>query len=222
MNLKIILTIIAVLFGNFALSAQVAPKSDAPTQTLPKYTAKDYDDLAAKLKGGETNVDYKALRLAFTETKNYSYGGPDKEAQAKFTKPFAAKNYKDALKQAEDYLEKNYVDANAHFIAFASAAELKDDKKAAFHKTVLFGLLDSIKDGNDGRSAKTPFFVITIDEEYTYMRFLGYQHSTQSLRKAEGHTFDVFAATDTQTKENVTLYFNIDVVWAAETKMFSK
>ena len=67
---------------------------------------------------------------------------------------------------------------------------------------------------------KTPFYVITIDEEYTMMKFLGYQFNSQSLQSLDGHKFDVFTATNTKTGEKVKLFFNIDIVWAAETKLF--
>lgn len=220
MKLKTIFTIFVVLLLVFAGQAQDTPKPEQPKREAAKYTTKDYEDLLAKLKGGDTNIDFKALRLAFAETKEYSYHGPEKAEREKFFKPFNDKNYKDALKQAEKYLEKNYVDLNAHYVAYNSAKELKDDKKAEFYKAITLGLLNSIKNGNDGLSAKTPFYVITIDEEYTMMRFLGYQFNTQSLQHTDGHSFDVFTVTNTKNNEKTTLYFNIDVVWAAETKLF--
>ncbi|MEO8071817.1 MAG: DUF4919 domain-containing protein [Acidobacteriota bacterium] len=222
MKLKYIILFVFILLMNFVIQAQDESKTDKPKETQQKLTAKDYENLVAKLKSGDTSSDYTALRMAFTETKNYSFQGPKKTERENFFKSFNEKNYKESLKQAEKFLEKNYVDANAHYVAYNSAKELKDNKKADFHKAVLFGLLNSIKNGNDGLSAKTPFSVITIDEEYTMMNFLGYKHSSQSLQHADGHTFDVFTATNTKTNEAVKLYFNIDVVWAAETKIFGK
>ena len=221
MKLKIFLTIAFVLLSTFAGQAQDNPKLEPAKTPQAKLTAKDYEDLLARLKGGDTKIDFTALRMAFTETKDYSYDGPEKAEKEKFLKPFNDKNYKEALKQAEKFLEKNYVEANAHYVAYNSAKELKDDKKAEFHKTILLGLLNSIQNGNDGLSAKTPFSVITIDEEYTILRFLGYQFGgSQSLQHTDGHTFDVLTAKNTKTNQEAKLYFNIDVVWAAETKIF--
>jgi hypothetical protein len=220
MKLKIFLTVFFALFLTLTGLAQEKTETKQPSQTAAKYTAKDYQEMLAKLKGGETNIDYKALRMAFAETKEYSYSGPDKAEREKFFKSFGDKNYKEALKQVEKFLETNYVDANAHYVAFNSAKELKDDKKAEFHKAVLLGLLNSIKSGNDGRSEKTPFYVITIDEEYTLLKFLGLQRGSQGLNHIDGHTFDVLTVTDPKTGETIKLYFNIDVVWAAETKLF--
>lgn len=222
MKLKIFLTAFLTVLLTLTGLAQEKTDNVRPNPAAAKYTAKDYQELLAKLKGGETNIDYRALRLAFAETEEYSYSGPDKAERESFFKPFNDKKYKDALKQAEKALEKNYVDANAHYVAFNAAKELKDDKKAEFHKAVLLGLLNSIKSGNDGLSEKTPFHVITIDEEYTLLRFLGYQRGGQALRHLDGHSFDVLSVTDPKTNKTLELFFNIDVVWAAEMKIFGK
>lgn len=226
MKINLVLMIFCLLFLNLAANAQEQnsqakeEKTKPVNQTAKKYTAQDYENLVAKLKSGDTKIDFTALRMSFAQTKDYSFHGPEKSEQEKFFKPLSDKKYKESLKQAEKYLEKNYVDANAHYVVYTSAAELKDDDNAAFHKAILLGLLSSIKDGNDGLSEKSPFSVITIDEEYTMMRFLGYKYTSQSLQHINGHTFDVFTVTDPKSGKEFKLYFNIDVVWAAETKLF--
>lgn len=212
----LVLALFVSLFMYAAAAGQKVP--DQPV----KLTATDYKELLTKLKAGDTSISFKDLRVAFSATKEYSFSGPDREARNKFYKPFGEKKYKDALTEVESYLEKMYVDANAHFVAHLSASELKDTKKADFHKAVLVGLIKSIQDGNDGLTAKTPYMVISIDEEYTLMRFLGLKHSSQSLQHIDGHAYDVFAAVDAETNESRKVYFNIDIVWAAETKLFAK
>lgn len=205
----------------FAFASTLAFGQKVPDQPA-KLTAADYTNLLAKLKGGDTSISFKDLRVAYSATKEYSFSGPDREARNKFYKPFNEKNYKDALKEAEKYLETVYVDANAHLVAHISAKELNDTKKADFYKAVLIGLVNSIQDGQDGLTAKTPYMVISIDEEYTLMRFLGLQHKVQSLQHIDGHAYDVFEAVDTETNKARKVYFNIDIVWEAETKLFSK
>ena len=211
-NLVILVLCLAVLAG--AVQAQ-SVKADAGKKNV-------YAGMLAALKGGDTNVDYKALRMAFAETENYSFHGTDKQEAAKMFKPLGEKNYKEALKLAEKMLEANYVEPNAHYVAYLANTELKDEKKAAFHKAVLLGLINSIKDGKDGKTAKTAFFPITIDEEYTLLRFLGYRVEAQSLQSNEGHQFDVMSVADSKTGEKAKFYFNLDVIWAAETKLFGK
>ena len=157
--------------------------------------------------------------MAFTETEEYSYSGLDKEERDKMFKPFGSKKYKDALKEAEKIIEKNYVELNSQYVAYNSSQELKDEKKAAFHKSVLLGLLNAIQNSGDGMTAKTAFTAITINEEYTFMNIMGYKHSSQSLQHIDGHSFDVFEAVDSKNQK-VKLYFNIDVIWKAESAIF--
>ncbi|MGI8788046.1 MAG: DUF4919 domain-containing protein [Pyrinomonadaceae bacterium] len=222
MKNKLLTLLLCILAATFVVQAQTAP-SKPDDQIKPENSPKvSYQELLTKLKGGDTNIDYKALRMAFAETKDYSYDGQDKKEREKMMKPFGEKNYKEALKQADKILEKNYVDANAHQIAYLASKELKDDKNAEFHKAVLVGLLSSIQDGNDGTSAKTAFQPITIDEEYTLMKFLGYKSNSQSLKSIDGHRYDVFTAVNARTNENTTLYFNIDKIWEAENKQSGK
>lgn len=222
MKIKIT-TLSFFLFALFSIaSAQNAPvKKEEKTKT-ENSQKNSYQELVGKLKNGDTGVDFKALRMAFAETEDYSYDGLDKDARGKMFKSLNDKNYKDALKQAEKILDKNYVEINAHYVAYVSNRELKDDKKAEFHKTVMVNLLEAIRSGNDGLSAKTAFMPITIDEEYTLMNFMGYKHNSQSLQTIDGHKFDVFDAVDSKSNETKKLYFNIDPIWKAESAIFGK
>ena len=211
-------------FLSLTLFVRAQNTSTQKNETVEKESSvqMSYTELLKKLQTGGTNVDYKALRTAFTETKEYSYSGLDKDVRNKMFKSLNDKKYKDSLKQAEKILEKNYLEINAHYVAYVSNRELKDDKKAEFHKTVMVNLLEAIRGGNDGLSAKTAFMPITIDEEYTLMNFLGYKHNSQSLQSIDGHQFDVLEVVDSKTNQTKKLYFNIDVIWKAETAIFSK
>ncbi len=61
-----------------------------------------------------------------------------------------------------------------------------------------------------------------VDEEYTLLRFLGYQMQSQGLNKEEGHTFDVLTVINPKTQKTDKLYFNIDKIWAGYEKLFGK
>jgi outer membrane protein assembly factor BamD (BamD/ComL family) len=209
----------AFLFAfTFGINAQKTDNQPKPTPTPIQIS---YEDLLAKLKKGDTNIDYRALRMAYSETKDYSYDGIDGAEKQKIFAALNSKKYKEIIKLTDKVFETNFVEPNSHYAAFIANRELKDEKKSEFHKTVLLGLVDSIMNGKDGKSAKNCFEVITISEEYFVMNYLGFKVSSQSLGKEEGHTFDILMGTDPKTKETVKIYFNIDVVWKAETKMFS-
>jgi outer membrane protein assembly factor BamD (BamD/ComL family) len=222
--MKIKIIVLSLCFCALTSIALAQNNSSKQTDKIAQENSQknSYQELVVKLKNGEANFDYKALRTAFVGTKEYSYAGLDKEARNKMFKSLNDKNYKDALKQAEKILDKNYIEINAHYVAYISNRELKDGKKSEFHKTVMVNLLEAVRNGNDGLSAKTAFMPITIDEEYTLMNFMGYKHNSQSLQTIDGHKFDVFDAVDSKTNEAKKLYFNIDVIWKAETAIFEK
>jgi Domain of unknown function (DUF4919) len=208
----------------FALTApaQDAAKIEAGKTAQDKATAKDYEDLLGKLKKGETGIDFRKLRFAFTETKNYSpYGNRSGDA-TKMSQLYREKNYKEALKSAEKVLETSYVDINAHFVAAISNNELGNSEKAEFHKKVYLGLINSIISGRDGKSARTAFEVIYVPEEYSVLSYLGYQRGSQALVNENGSKFDVLTVTNPQNNETLKLYFNIDTVWKGYEKVFGK
>jgi hypothetical protein len=220
MKYRILLFAYLLLAISFTALAQNI--TDKLPETIEKevFTAKQYEDLLAKLKSGDTNINYRSLRMAFAETKNYSYLGVSRDAKKKMLEALGSKKYKGALKQAEEILKDDFTEPNSHYVAFIANKELKDEKKSKFHKTVVNGLLNSIQNGNDGKTAKTAFEVITISEEYFVMEILGFRLGSQRLNNELGHTYDVLDGTNPETKENASFYFNVDAVWAAETKMF--
>jgi hypothetical protein len=181
-----------------------------------------YDQLLAKLKGGDTKIDYKALRAAFTDTKGFGPLGGDPRGLSEMAGMIDDKKYKEAIKAAEAKLKTNYVDIDAHLVCAIAHRELKDTAKADFHKAVYLGLINSIMSGADGKSAKTAYHVIAITEENAVLRVLGLRKDGQSLVNDDGHKFDVIDVTDPKTKVTSEIYFNIDLLWKGYDKMFSK
>lgn len=213
--MKKITLLLSVLFLFTSVSLAQTPAKTADTP------APSYEDLVAKLKAGETGIDYKALRMAYTQTKNYSAYGTDAEEKNKLFKALSEKRYKDVLPVAEGILKTNYVDMNAHFTSFVAYRELGDAEKSEYHKTVFKGLIDSILNGADGKSAKTAYVVIYVPEEYVVLNYLGHKRGDQALVMEDGHRFDILTVTS-ESNETLKLYFNIDIVWKGYEKMFSK
>ncbi|MDQ3800875.1 MAG: DUF4919 domain-containing protein [Acidobacteriota bacterium] len=224
---KFIGLLLSLFVFAFTATAQDAAKAGAgkaaqEKTTATTATAKDYEDLLGKLKKGDTSVDFKKLRFAFTETKNYSPYGNRSEDSSKMLQFYREKNYKEALKSAEKVLETTYVDLNAHFVAALSSNETGNAEKAEFHKKVYLGLINSIIEGRDGKSAKTAFEVIYVPEEYALLNYLGYRRGSQALVTENGSKFDVLTVTNPENNETLKLYFNIDTVWKGYEKVFGK
>lgn len=109
-------------------------------------------------------------------------------------------------------MEKAFVDAELHYIAFIANSESGNKEKAEFHKAVIRGLLDSIQENKHGRSEEDAFVVINVREEYTFLRFSHMQVTKQSLGHKDGHTYDIMVCRDMGNEgREVTAYFNVDI-----------
>ena len=223
MKTKITLLAVLLLIMVFVAQSQENNKTQETMKTLSDLTAKDYEDLLAKLKGGDTNIDFKTFRMAYTKTSQYNYKKFEKEGRIKFYQPFNDKNYKEAFKQVEKFIEKYPIEIDGYYYAYKSVKELGDENKAKFYKAILLGLLNSIQDGKDGLSEESAFEVISISEEENMIRFSGYSiNSKRETYDSNGHTFDKFSVINKNTGEIITIYFNIDIFTAAEKKESKK
>jgi len=172
-----------------------------------------YDALLAKLKSGDLGIDFKALRMKYTETKNYTPGGLSPEIRNRMYTAMNEKRYQDARAMAEDVLKKNFVDISAHLVAGMANEALGDTAKFEFHKQVFSGLISSIMDDGDGQSRENAFTVISIPEEYAVLDYLRLTRDKQFSASGDGHMYDVFSVTDKESGGTLKLYFNTDIIW---------
>jgi hypothetical protein len=211
-----------LLIGVCVFAAAMTAYSQKPTATPDASSGPKYEDLLTKLKGGDTKIDYRALRIAYSNTKDASPYGADRQAESAMNKALNEKRYKDAIKSADTVLKDTFVNSNAHAVESIAYRELGDADKADFHKAVYLGLINSIIASGDGKTQDTAFVVISTEEEYSVMYALGYSAGGQSLQHGKEHMFDVLHGSDSKTGATVDVYFNIDIVWAMESKMFSR
>ncbi len=195
------LAIVLSIIGSVVVAAQ-----DKPT------TESTYDVLVARVKSGDKTVDFRALRLAYADSPNYSKG-PDSDEQKKaMTAALNSRAFAKAIEHADTVLTSNYVDMDGHFVEYVARRELKEVEAAEFHKWVLQGLLKSITDSGDGKTPETAYQVIEVHEEYVLLRFMGVGlPSSQSLLSKNGHSYDEIKFEDPQSKHEVTLFFNVDI-----------
>jgi hypothetical protein len=199
-----LLTLVFSASVGFA-STQDQPKPSAQDSPTPKYAA-----LLDRVKKSDATVDFKELRLAYTETPDYSPYGGDRDTRQKMFAALNAREFDQAVESAEKILAKNFVEINAHFVAYVARRELGHAEKSTFHKFMFDGLVKSITGSGDGKTAETAFVVISTDEEYTLFNVLGLRPTGQALVSQNGHSFDRMTATDLKTTETVVYFFNID------------
>ena len=169
-----------------------------------------YVDLLAKVKSGDRSANFKDLRLAYTETRGYSPYGGNRDARKAMIAAINGEKYEEALKQAENILAGNFMDINGHFGAFLANQKLGNTEKADHHKWVFQGLLKSITDSGDGKSAETAMVVISTDEEYAWFSFMGLRPSNQALVDEKRHFYDKMTTVNPKTNETAVFFFNID------------
>lgn len=201
--LAFLVLVVGALPGFSFAQEQPKPASQAPTK--PSYAT-----LLERAKKSDATVDFKELRLAYTETPEYSPYGSDREARRNMFASLNAKEFEQALEPAGKILAKNFVDLNAHFVSYVANRELGRSEKATFHKFMFDGLMKSITGHGDGKTAETAFVVISTDEEYVLFNFLGLRPAGQSLINQNGHSYDRMTANDPKTNESVVYFFNID------------
>ena len=80
------------------------------------------------------------------------------------------------------WLLKCPVDARVHIMAASLAARLGKFEDSIRYRNAYYGLLASIVNSGDGKTPSTAFKVISTDEEYTILNFMGAELKKQSLK----------------------------------------
>ncbi|HEY6871186.1 MAG TPA: DUF4919 domain-containing protein [Geobacteraceae bacterium] len=207
--MKILLAMLFVAMCSCAFAAQANTEAQ-----------KEFDALLAKVKQSDESVDFAQLRRLYSQTESYSPFGDNPPQEM-----FAALNNSDFKKSrslAEEVLDENYLNVDAHLVERLACDKLKDEKCSAHHRYVARGIIDSILRSGDGKTPETAMFVISIAEEYLAARALGLRVVSQALEHITGHSYDVLTVVDAKTNAEGRLYFNIDVISAAEERMFQK
>ncbi len=204
------LALVLLILGLSAAVSLASSKQEQPKRSTEDAPKTSYATLLARAKKSDSTVDFKELRLAYTETPEYNPYGGDRDTRQKMFALLQAKQFDQAVESAEKILATDFVEINAHFVAYVANRELGRADKATFHKFMFDGLIESIKGSGDGRSLETAFVVISTDEEYVLFNFLGLRPAEQSLMTRNGHSFDRMTANNPKTNETVVYFFNID------------
>lgn len=166
-----------------------------------------YDDYVAQVKAGKVDIDYTAFRLAYAASPKYEpYGARVQLGEMK--KAIAAGDCPAAMARANEVLEVNFVQIDAHMITALCQKKAGNEEEARREQAVFTGLLKSVLRSGDGKTPETAFVVIAIDEEYSLMGVLSLTPAAQALVNHGGSAFDRFEAR--KGDQQVTLYFNVD------------
>ena len=202
------------LVGALLLTGAVGPGLDDAATARRKY-----DALSVRVLAGDKAVDWRELRLAAIVAGvngDFDWREADKQSQA----AFEAGKYNEALKAALEITRHNLASPNGHFDAFVAYKHLDKPAEQEKERAMLNGILHSIADSGDGKSAKTAYFTVDPSEEYIFLGLvLGLRPKGQALAHLDGHAYDKMTAADEAGKEQV-VWFNTDTDMQMMAKSF--
>lgn len=175
-----------------------------------------YAELAAKVRAGDSGIDWKTLRVAAAIGEVGGEHGVFQQVQDGYSALEQSK-LEDALKIAHKIEADNIADVDAHYLAWRSLVGLGRQDEAEKERALLAALFDSIVQSGDGKSAKTAWFAATIREEYLIMQaVLNVQFLAQHSATQDGHYYDVVLVKDKDGKQ-IILWFNDDTEMQRQT-----
>lgn len=211
-----ITTAVPALVIGFTLLAGLA---SPPAQARDRQAEREYRELVGKLRHGDTDVDFDDLRFAHARTKAYRPYGGHERADA-MNDAFQAREWKKAADLANAILDDNYVDGDAHATAMVAYGELGDEARSKFHRAVAQGLLHSICPPERGDSPRAPCRVISVGEEYFFLRSVGLAFESQATQPCgnEGERLCDVLHVKPKDGEAFDLYFDasLPMAWMAK------
>jgi hypothetical protein len=212
-----IIAIIIMIGATTVMTAQKETVRPAADVNKP-----DYYSLVKKLKNNDIKIDFMALRLSYTKTKDYMPYGADESAKDAAFDALNKKNYAEALRQAKSVLETNYVDLDAHMLCMIAYREMGNSERYSFHNSVLQGLVGSLYASGDGLTPEQAIVVISVSEEYFILNANGLKTIKSSSMMANGHDYDKMDVENKKTAEKMVIYFNIDIPFGWLNKSLKK
>lgn len=204
--------LVSCLLAVVYFTAAVSVSAQGGMRSAERPMDPEFAKLIDKLKAGNTEIDYKALRMAWARAGFPGARGIDPKFRSGMVEAVKVNKYDDIVKNATEILKANLMDINTHVIAAAAYQELKEAKKAGYHQAVYLGLINSIVNGADGESPKTAYTVVSRDEIIAVLRAYELQ-ATASEEMTEGTSrYQVVTATDKANGGISKVYFNVDLM----------
>jgi len=146
------------------------------SNAVSKYNDK-YSELVAKLKRGNTRIDYKLFRQCLLKSKQYQVVIKSKHLVDSLgflmIKANESAEYTKVIKMATAILEIDYTNMMTHQL-LSQVYNIKGDSiMGALHSNIKDGLLNSIFTNSDGKTCKTAWSIVQVTEEGFILHTLG-------------------------------------------------
>jgi len=155
------------------------------------------------------------MRLDYAKRPGYTGGWVSNPQREAALKAFTDHQLPQFISLSKAWLQKCPVDAKMQLTLASALSDSGDSLGAGRRRFVFYGLLMSILSSGDGRSEESAYKVISVDEEYTVMNYLGMTLKQQGLKG----NYDVMTV-EKDGKES-TAYFEISIPLAAESALLN-
>jgi Domain of unknown function (DUF4919) len=171
----------------------------------------DYATLKSRLEGGDTHIDFRALRLAYADSPAYAPNQSSSLSNRRAVEQaFEAGQFSAAVPLLQKWLAEDYLNPFAHLGAVRAFEKTGDTARAQFHDAVVLGLFNSICARDEGRSENRPCPVVSIDEEHFFLVMNGFRIDAQHGALCEGdRPCNVYDVINRKTNAAVTVYLDI-------------
>jgi hypothetical protein len=170
---------------------------------------KRYDALAKHVRGGDLEIDWKALRVS-AEMAGLSQQYNLEEASDRFREQYENHDCEAALKIAHEIEDHDIADGFGHYFAVLCLVQLRRMPEAGNERAIVDALGDSIRESGNGSSANSAWFVVSDREELFFTEdILRIRLETHQTVRRKDHIYDVGAFKDAAGFTR-TLWFNID------------
>src|SRR5262245_38779163 len=110
------------------------------------------------------------MRMKYANRPEFDGGGWVSAAEREaLLKTYDEDNPKAFIARSEQWLRKCPVDAKVHLMRASLLLKVGDVSGHFYHRMVYYGLMTSIVTSGDGKTTKTAYKVISVDEEYTLL-----------------------------------------------------
>ncbi|HET7461140.1 MAG TPA: DUF4919 domain-containing protein [Longimicrobium sp.] len=168
-----------------------------------------YRALLARAQAGDESVDFTALRKAWAASPEYAPYGSDADEHADSMRAALERSdWARAIREADAVLAVTWLDTDAHVMKAFAAGRMGDAPAAERERMVARRIVQSVADSGAG-TQQSPFVVVTVAEEYAYLRMNGFEPSVQGLDRCGDRECDRMDAVNPDTSERRTFYFDI-------------
>ena len=213
---------ILAYLGMLLLPAAIGLAGESPQISVPSFDDK-YSMLVRKLESGQTDIDYKEFRESFLESKQFAVAASKRSEldrlQAALPKLMSQSKYPEIVQTTKTILSIDYTNMRAQKILYQTYKVLNDEANRKKYHDIEIGLLTSIVRNGDGKSCKTAWPVVQIEEEYFILDMVGAELTRQSIDNNGGLCDNMEVSTD---KGKATYYFGIAKVFEGRQRLMKK